>query len=334
MQVLRKYAFLSVICIIVVCCLTVGLWMNHWLHQSLPITEPTTLLIPKGTGVRSLIGQMNREDLWNGEPWQLLIYDRATGASPIKAGEYQLTPEMTIAEFLSDVRGGNVYLRKVTFPEGWTVQQWVSRLAKMTGVKSTAITMSPEALSQQVRGSNTALEGWLFPDTYTYSYGARDVEILQRAYRAMLETLEKVSPQQSGAAFDDQSLLILASMVEKESGQANDRRKIARVFLNRLDKGMRLQSDPTVIYGLGSNFDGDLTRRHLRTDNPFNTYTRFGLPPTAIANPGLDAIRAVLSPLPGDWLYFVGRGDGSSQFSLDLKSHQQAVNRYQLGIIQ
>lgn len=332
MQMFRKYIVLPIIGCVIAGSFTAGLWVNHLFNQSLVVEEPRTLLIPKGSGVGALAGQIVRQKLWSGEEWQLIAYDRVTGALPIKAGEYQLVPGTTLSDLLNDIRSGEVYLRKVTFPEGWTVQQWVTRLAEAPGVTHAASGLSPSALSQQVTGSDAALEGWLFPDTYTYTFGERDIEILRRAYRAMHQTLARMPPLQSDAVFDDQSLLILASIVEKESGQADDRRKIARVFLNRLAKGMRLQSDPTVIYGLGKAFDGDLKRNHLRSDGPFNTYTRFGLPPTAIANPGLDAIKAVLYPSPGDWLYFVGRGDGTSQFSVDLKSHRRAVNRYQLGM--
>ena len=192
--------------------------------------------------------------------------------------------------------------------------------------------MSVTALTERVTGGKQDLEGWLFPDTYAFTYGEQDLQILRRAHRAMQQTLMRVLASQNETGLNQRSLIILASIVEKESGQPDDRRKIARVFLNRLAKGMRLQSDPTIIYGLGAAFDGDLKRRHLKADGPFNSYTRHGLPPTAIANPGLDAIEAVLLPARGDWLYFVGRGDGSSQFSADLASHQRAVNRYQLGM--
>ena len=332
MQRLRKYAVLFIIACVIPVSIAVNLWVNHWLNQSLTVVEPTTLVIPRGSSVSALANELVRQKLWRGPAWQLTAFDRVTSALPIKAGEYQLVPGITLAEFLKDVRSGKVYLRKVTFPEGWTVRQWLARLEETPGVTRSASTLSQEVLSQQVTGGDRVLEGWLFPDTYVYTFGEADVKILQRAYQAMHQSLARIPRPQSDAALDDQSLLVLASIVEKESGQADDRRKIAQVFLNRLAKGMRLQSDPTVIYGLGKAFDGDLKRHHLRSDGPFNTYTRLGLPPTAIANPGLDAIKAVLYPLPGDWLYFVGRGDGTSEFSLDLKSHRRAVNRYQLGM--
>jgi UPF0755 protein len=175
-------------------------------------------------------------------------------------------------------------------------------------------------------------EGLFFPDTYHFERGTSDADILRRAYRKLASELEAAwQSRDAGLPYDSPyDALIVASLIEKETGRDSDRASIAQVFVSRLNRGMRLQTDPSVIYGVGPSFDGDLTRRHLRTDTPYNTYTRHGLPPTPIALVGRKSLKAAMHPAPGEFLYFVSRGDGSSHFSVSLEEHQAAVRRYQL----
>jgi UPF0755 protein len=217
--------------------------------------------------------------------------------------------------------------------EGWTFRQFRAELARADALKPTTEAMSDAELMAAIGAPGQAPEGRFFPDTYAYSKGASDLAVLKRAHRAMEQRLEAAWTQRApnlplGSAGE---ALILASIVEKETGTEADRGKVAGVFANRLRIGMPLQTDPTVIYGLGAGFDGNLRKRDLLADGPYNTYTRNGLPPTPIAMPGEAALRAAVQPESTRALYFVARGDGSSQFSETLDQHNRAVNRYQRG---
>jgi UPF0755 protein len=309
------------------------LWLERLSEQRLFINEPTLIIVEPGTNITRLGQQLINAGQSKQSLWQLRLLDRTLSSKgAIKAGEYRVKPGSTVLAFFEQLRSGQAYTRKLTFPEGWTLTQWRALLQAAEGLRPVTTRMTETELAIAVTGATRPLEGWLFPETYHYTRGDTDLKLLKQAHQTMrkrLAHLWETLPQQD--LLSPTELLILASIVERESGRNEDRYKIARVFLNRLQKGMRLQSDPTVIYGLGSVFDGDLKRRHLTSDGPFNTYTRAGLPPTPICNPGAGALTAVLTPADGDWLYFVGRGDGSSQFSLDLKAHNRAVNQYQRG---
>ncbi|MDA0789487.1 MAG: endolytic transglycosylase MltG [Proteobacteria bacterium] len=250
----------------------------------------------------------------------------------LKAGEYDISTVMTPLQLLSLLRSGNVIVRRMTFPEGWQFADWRRALGSEVALEHHSDHLSDLDLMAQLGMPRMAPEGWFFPDTYVFTLGDSDMEILERAHRRMLQLLEREwldRDRSEGEVRSRYDALILASIVEKESGVAEDRDKIARVFLNRLQRGMKLQSDPTVIYGMGTTFDGDLTRRDLMENTPYNTYVHHGLPPTPIAMPGLGAIRAVLNPSPDDHLYFVARGDGTSHFSNSLAEHNMAVERFQ-----
>ena len=217
--------------------------------------------------------------------------------------------------------------------EGWNIRQVRAALAKAEQLKPDSVGLSDEALMEKLGRPGQHPEGRFFPDTYTYSKGSTDVALLQRAMRAMDKKLEAAwaarasnLPLQSA-----EQALILASIVEKETGKAADRAEIAAVFNNRLRIGMPLQTDPTVIYGMGTAFDGNLRKKDLQTDSPWNTYMRNGLPPTPISMPGKAALLAAVQPAQSKSLYFVSRGDGTSQFSSSLDDHNRAVNRYQRG---
>ena len=309
------------------------LWLERLSLQTLSINEPTLIMVKPGSNITRLGKQLIQAGQLKQSLWQLRLLDRTFGGkAPIKAGEYQVTPDATLLAFFEQLRSGQAYTRKLTFPEGWTLAQWRTQLHSAKGLRHLTAKMTETELAIAVTGTANSLEGWLLPETYHYTRGDADLKILKQAHLAMQKQLDLIwntHPHQD--LRNPTELLTLASIVERESGRNEDRYKIARVFLNRLQKGMRLQSDPTIIYGLGPAFDGDLKRRHLTSDGPFNTYTRAGLPPTPICNPGASALVAVLTPAMGDWLYFVGRGDGSSQFSLDLAAHNRAVNQYQRG---
>jgi UPF0755 protein len=254
-------------------------------------------------------------------------------ARAIKAGSYELTRGLTPLTLLSKLTRGEEALRSVTLVEGWTFRQMRTALSKAEQLAPDTRGLEPNLIMQKLGQPERPPEGRFYPDTYTYAKGSSDLKVLQRAMRAMDQHLAQAwslravnSPLQS-----PDELLILASIVEKETGRASDRPMVSAVFNNRLRIGMPLQTDPTVIYGLGDKFDGNLRRRDLLSDTPWNTYTRNGLPPTPIAIPGKAALLAAAQPADSRSLYFVARGDGSSQFSDTLDAHNRAVNKYQRG---
>jgi UPF0755 protein len=254
-------------------------------------------------------------------------------ARKIKAGSYELDAGTTPRSLLEKLVQGEEALRSVTLVEGWTFRQVLSALKKADQLKPLAQDLPMDAIMAQLGMPGTHPEGRFFPDTYTYAKGSTDLAVLQRAKRAMDKKLAAAWAQRAPGSplqSPDQAL-ILASIVEKETGRASDRPQIAAVFSNRLRIGMRLQTDPTVIYGLGESFDGNLRRIDLQTDTPWNTYTRAGLPPTPIAMPGKASLLAAVQPAQSKALYFVARGDGTSQFSATLDEHNRAVNKYQRG---
>ena len=248
----------------------------------------------------------------------------------IKAGSYELVPGTSPRKLLSMLVRGEETLKSVTLVEGWTFAQVRGALQKAEHLTHDTIAQAPEIIMEQLGKPGVHPEGRFFPDTYTYAKGASDLAVLKRAARAMdkrLDTAWNLKSVDSPLKSPDQAL-ILASIVEKETGKPADREQIGGVFSNRLRIGMPLQTDPSVIYGLGSRFDGNLRKRDLQLDTPYNTYTRTGLPPTPIAMPGKAALLAAVQPAPTKALYFVSRGDGSSEFSENLDSHNSAVNKY------
>ena len=256
----------------------------------------------------------------------------------IKAGSYEIEPGTTPLALIDKLTRGDVTLLELTVPEGWTFRQFRAALDNHPGVLHASAGLSDSALLAEIvraepGGEARHPEGLFFPDTYLFSKGARDTEVLRRAYRMMKRRLAAEWERRAASApyTSAYEALIMASIVEKETGQARERPLIAGVFVNRLRKGMLLQTDPTVIYGLGPGFDGNLRKRDLQADGPYNTYTRTGLPPTPIALPGLAAIQASLNPARTDAVYFVARGDGTHEFSTSLEAHNRAVNKYQRG---
>jgi UPF0755 protein len=308
-------------------------WAWRWLDQPLPLATPVVeLSIEPGDSPRSVA------QAWVGAGVQTsprLLYEwfRWSGqARRIRAGSYEVHDGVTPRSLLEKLVQGDELLERVRFIEGWTLRQLRAELARAPHLRPTTAAMAEAELMAALGSPGVAAEGRFFPDTYVYSRGVSDLTVLRRAHRAMQQQLADAwaqrAPDTPLKTPDD--ALVLASIVEKETGRDADRGQIAGVFVNRLRIGMPLQTDPTVIYGLGERFDGNLRRRDLETDGPFNTYTRGGLPPTPIALPGLASLRAAVRPEPTRALYFVAKGDGASAFSDNLADHNRAVARYQL----
>ncbi|MBL8385339.1 MAG: endolytic transglycosylase MltG [Burkholderiales bacterium] len=313
-----------------------GLWW--YAHHPMAMGgEGVELTIPPGSSMRSA-ARLAAERM-SVHPDALVLLARALSRDTrIKAGSYEIEPGTTPLALIDKLTRGDVTLQELTVPEGWTFAQFRAALAAHPAVHKTMDGRSDADLYRHVAGSTVGPlahpahpEGMFFPDTYLFAKGSTEVAILRRAHRAMLRRLDaEWQRRAAGVPYaSPYEALIMASIVEKETGLARERPQIAGVFVNRLRKGMLLQTDPTVIYGLGAAFDGNLRKRDLQTDGPYNTYTRVGLPPTPIALPGAAALQAALNPARTDALYFVARGDGSHEFSASLEAHNRAVNRFQ-----
>ena len=305
-----------------------------WLQQALPLQNPAQavdLSIESGLSARGVADSVAAAGV-QVNPSLLYVWFRLSGqARKIKAGSYEIEPGTTPYTLLQLLVQGQESLRTVTLVEGWTFNQFRAALAKAPDLRAKAQSLTPEEIMAQLGQPGQYWEGRFFPDTYTYAKGSSDIAILKRALHAMDKRLAAAWAQRSAASplKTPHDALVLASIVEKETGKAADRPLVGGVFNNRLRIGMLLQTDPTVIYGMGEQFDGNLRKRDLQADTPWNTYTRGGLPPTPIAMPGAASLLAAVRPADTKALYFVARGDGSSQFSASLDEHNRAVNKYQ-----
>ena len=250
----------------------------------------------------------------------------------LKSGEYRFRNGMTARELLEQIVAGRVIEYPVVLVEGWTFRQFLDAIEEAPKLTHTLIGLPPRAIMERLGHKGEHPEGRFFPDTYYYSSGQTELAILANAYDKMQKLLQQEwEKRDNNLPFRDAyEALILASIVEKETGRADERRLIAGVFVNRLRHGMRLQTDPTVIYGMGESFDGNLRLKDLRHDTPYNTYTRTGLPPTPVAMPGKESLQAVMHPVINGALFFVSRGDGSHDFSATLEEHNKAVIKYQM----
>src|SRR6056297_2534162 len=308
------------------------LWARTELHRPLALEAPAVVEIPPGTPLARVAADLESRGML-GHPAVLSWYGRLTGeAARIKAGEYVLQPGLSAAEALAKFVAGDVRLYSFTIVEGWTTAEAVRALQEHPSIVATLRPYEPEALLEAVEAGEEHPEGLLFPETYHFPRDSEDVIILRRAYALMQEQLHAAwkSRRDDIPLGSPYEALILASIIEKETARDDERRRIAGVFSRRLERGMRLQTDPTVIYGLGPDFEGRLRRVHLRADTPYNTYTRHGLPPTPIALPGSASLLAATQPEDGKTLYFVAtaRPDGSHYFSETLAEHNRAVQRY------
>lgn len=310
--------------------LGVGLWW--WVQAPLTLRQPVVELnIERGRSAAGVAEDWVRAGV-DAPIWALEAYFRWSGdARRIRAGSYAAEAGLSPQGLLAKMVRGDESLETVVLIEGWTFAQVRSALERAPGLRQTLQGLDPPAVMKALGSPELPAEGWFFPDTYRYGRGVSDRTVLLRAHEAMKRQVDKAWGQRRAdlPLRSPAEALILASIIEKETGQAADRGRIAGVFINRLRLGMPLQTDPTVIYGLGAAFDGNLRRRDLQTDTPFNTYTRRGLPPHAIAMPGAQSLLAAVRPDPTAALYFVAKGDGSSYFSADLNEHNRAVWRYQ-----
>lgn len=287
--------------------------------------------VKKGDSLNQVVFSLTQQEIVSAPLWLFKVYARLTAQQgTIKAGEYAFAAELTPITLLAKLRAGRVVLRTVRFPEGWTFAVWRENLKTHPGLKQELAGYTDQSLMRLLGKEGVSPEGRFFPDTYTYQKGDSDISVLRQAYLRMQKVLvnewEQRTVQSVFASVEE--ALILASIIEKETAYEPDRIRVASVFVNRLNKKMRLQTDPTVIYGI-KNFDGNLKRKDLRSPTPYNTYVIPGLPPTPICNPGLNSIRAALQPGISNDYYFVARGDGSSEFSETLAEHNRAVVRFQ-----
>lgn len=328
---------LSILIVAVLLAGGLGAWdFSRFLHAPLTLQSPQLIQISPGTNMTALAGQLAAQGLLAHPRYAHYLdwYARATGeARHLKAGEYQVEPGMQPPDLLQRITSGKVYQHRLTVVEGWTFDQMMRAIDRNDAIKHTLRGDSGAEIMKAIGQAGKDPEGLFAPDTYFFPRGTTDVQFLQRAYRKMQRTLHDAwENRDDDLPFQTSyQALILASIIERETGVASERRRIAGVFVRRLERGMRLQADPTVIYGLGSTYDGNLSLRDLRRDTLYNTHTRRGLPPTPICIPSAASIKAAVHPAQGDALYFVSRGDGTHHFSATLEEHNRAVARYQLG---
>lgn len=319
-------------CLLLLAVAAGGLWW--WASQPMTLrSSPLDFRVAAGSSLRAAIADM-REAGVAVNPMLLGLLARVGRAdTAIKAGSYSINDGATPRQLLDKLLRGKVTQGELTLVEGWTFRQWRARLDRHPDLRHDAAGLTEAQLLERLEIGASSLEGQLFPDTYLFDKQSSDLDLLARAHRAMQRKLDAEWAQRPpGLPYKSaQEALIMASIVEKETGREADRQLVAAVFVNRLRKGMLLQTDPTVIYGLGERFDGNLRKRDLQSDSPYNTYMRAGLPPSPIAMPGLASLKAALNPAAADVLYFVARGDGSSEFSRTLDEHNRAVNKYQRG---
>ena len=292
--------------------------------------DSTTYRVPAGASLRRVLADFTAKG-WIVYPRVHELWFRYNKLTVIQRGEYAIQKGQTSGEVIAMMVSGEKILRSVQFIEGKTFTDFLQVLADSPDLEHSLAGLTQDEVMHRVAADMDFYEGWFFPDTYLFESGTSDLEILKLAHKRMVTLLEREWAEKSPTTMvkSPYEALILASIIEKETGAAFERPMISGVFSRRLSIGMRLQTDPTVIYGAGESYSGNLTRRHLRTDTPYNTYTRKGLPPTPIANPGREAIFAALNPEPGESLFFVAKGDGSHQFSITLEQHNAAVRRYQ-----
>ncbi len=303
----------------------------QWLHAEVSIApSDRVLLVKKGQSLRKVAKQLSAEGIVK---WPLVfrLYAQFVQPGSIKAGEYALSPYESPKSLLTRLQGGDVIFYNLTFPEGLTLKQWLAILATEPKLVAKAQAMTPAEIAAYLELDAANPEGWLFPDTYRFELGDSDLDILQRARDRMQNELDNAWAKRHpnlpyASAYE---ALIMASIIERETGMPHERPDIAGVFVRRLEQKMRLQTDPTVIYGLGDRYEGRIRKKHLEETTPYNTYVIPGLPPTPIANPGREALLAALNPADGKALYFVAKGDGSHVFSDSLAAHNAAVNQYQ-----
>ncbi|WP_252107636.1 MULTISPECIES: endolytic transglycosylase MltG [unclassified Halomonas] len=305
-------------------------WQSR-LDAPVALDEPTLYYVAPGTGFNQAIADLDAQGVVD-DSWAFRLLARiAPDEVPrLRVGEYRITPDMSAREVMALLGSNDVVTYALTVPEGWTFRQMRERLDRAEKLDNRTTGMSDDEVMALLGREGTYPEGWFFPDTYRYHLGMSDVDILRQA----LERMEQMLSEAWENRADDLTIespyeaLIMASLIERETGAPEERREIAGVFKRRMEQGMRLQTDPTVIYGMGERYDGRITYADLREATPYNTYVIDGMPPTPIAMPGWASLEAAVDPLPGETLYFVSKGDGTHHFSRTLREHNNAVNRY------
>ena len=307
--------------------------LQHYVETPIPgLDRSLRYTLAPGMGLHAMVRTLHRQGVIT-HPDYLMWYARWQGrANHIEVGEYEFPPGSTPAQMLDKLFKGDVIQYALTIPEGWTFQQMLRALNQQDKLQHLVTGLSDEQIMVKLGHAREHPEGRFYPDTYHFTRNTRDLSLLKQAYQSMAERLDREWQQRAtGLPYHDPyEALIMASIIEKETAIPDERKKIAGVFVRRLQKHMRLQTDPTVIYGLGNRYHGNLRRRDLKAPSPYNTYLQRGLPPTPIALPGGDALHAALHPAAGKALYFVARGDGSHQFSATIGEHNAAVRKYQL----
>lgn len=310
-------------------------WIDFNRFSATPLnvaTQGDSIDIGRGSSFKGIVGELRQRKLSTGSPlyWRLLA-EQMHVAGKLHAGEYALEPGITPRRLLANMAAGRVLRRLFTIVDGWTFAELRQALAKAEKLNHDSAALDDAAIMQKIGAGGEAPEGRFLPETYAYVKGDSDIDILKRAHESMVKTLAALWPGRDkdlplATPYD---ALILASIVEKETGRPDERAQIAGVFVRRLENHMLLQTDPSVIYGMGASYAGNIRKTDLTTDTPYNTYTRPGLPPTPIALPGKPALEAALHPAAGDALYFVARGDGGHVFASSLEAHNRNVDCYQ-----
>ncbi len=333
---MRKFSVIVLSVVLAAALAVGGLAGFAWYWTQQPVTmgaDRVQYVVQPGSGVRRVAQAMQEAGI-DVQPDAFVGLARFTGMEKqIKAGTYEAQRGDSPQRLLERMARGDVMQARLTFVEGWTYQRIRQALRDSPAVKQTLHELTDEEILKRLGAEHSSPEGLFLPDTYVFAPGTSDFEILQQAYQAQQEFLQKAWEERSAdlPLASPYEALILASIVEKETGKTEERARVAGVFVNRLHRGMLLQTDPTVIYGMGDRYQGRIRKRDLQTDTPWNTYTRAGLPPTPIASPGKASIHAVLHPETHSYYYFVARGDGSSAFSANLREHNRAVAKYILG---
>jgi len=330
---IRKLLILIFIGALAVAIMAAWAWRDYRQFTAAPLMESGVARIWVGAGdtLGSLVARLDQLGLAKpGWHWRLL---GRLEQPVIKTGEYRLQAGESPMELLARLDRGDVVRHNFTIVEGWNLARLRAELARDSRLRSAVADLAPEVLMERLGCADCFAEGWFLPETYQFVRGDSDLDLLARAHRAMRNALAAAWDRRAADLPIDtrEELLVLASLVELEAVVAEERAQVAGVFVRRLNRGMRLQTDPTVVYGITGEFDGRIRRVHLRTDHPWNTYTRHGLPPTPIALPGVASLTAAAAPADGEALYFVARGDGTHHFSATLAEHNRAVARYILG---
>ena len=324
--------------LIVIACITIAagtFYLNSEWSKPSKSTQKT-LTIPKGKGFSWVANELEHQGIIPNAATFKLLQRLKYPDITIKAGEFDLSQSYSQQDLIEKLGRGDVIVYQVTLIDGWSFKQFKQHLAKETRLVQTIKSLTNKEILAKIGATETHPEGLFAPETYFFQKGDSDIDILKRSYDKQQENLTEAWQAHQNSVNQKHidspyKVLILASIIEKETGKESERETISGVFYNRLKIGMKLQTDPTVIYGMGDKFNGNIRRKDLRTDTPYNTYTRYGLPPTPIAMPGKASILAALNPQKTEAIFFVGKGDGSHYFSKSLKEHNRAVAKYQLG---